>query len=64
MKPWEEVDIVEISLIMEMKKVENAIIVANYLADKYQSEVRWNFQGNENGNYVGTDYKFEKLAKK
>ena len=24
---------------------------------------RWNFKGDENGNYVGTDYKFEKLAK-
>jgi len=57
-KPWNEVPIIMI----DTKNIEDhPALIAIGMANANKAEVRWNYNGLEQGHYVGTEYKFQKI---
>lgn len=46
------------------ESTDHAYQIAKSIADEVKNEVRWNKVGLEQGHYIGTMYKFERLKNK
>lgn len=54
--PWLDIDPLKFDL---TKSTAEAREIAIALSEASKSEVRWNYENDLNGNYVGTEYKFQ-----